>query len=129
MSNNTFRFSRYVALGAFTALAFGVTAHAGDNSTADGGVPKSVVNYSDLDLSRASDVRELYARLRTASGEVCSQYRDSSDLRMKRLYKACFRNALVRAVNSVDHEAVTAMLTEDRRIHLADRAAKAQSRT
>lgn len=128
-SHNTFRISRYVALGAFTALAFGVTAHADDTTTTIGGVPKAVVNYSDLDLSRASDARELYARLRTASDEVCSQYRDSSNLRMQRLYKSCFQNALVRAVNGLDHPTVTAMLTEDPRIRLASRSGKAQPRS
>ncbi|HEY0942391.1 MAG TPA: UrcA family protein [Steroidobacter sp.] len=128
-TRNTFRVSRYVALGAFTALAFGAAAHAGDKTTTDAGVPQTVVNYSDLDLSRASDVRELYSRLRSASDTVCSEYRDSSELRMHRLYRSCFQDALSRAVRSVDHPAVTAMLSGDRSIRVARHSGKGQSST
>ena len=88
-----------------------------------------VIKYSDLDLSRDSDVRELYARLRRASDEVCSQFRDSLELRNKRLYKSCFQDALTRAVDSVDHAAVPAMLAGARSIHIAGRNAKIQTST
>lgn len=128
-SHNAFRASRYVAFGAFTALAFGVTAHADDVTTTDNGVPRTVVDYSDLDLSRNSDVRELYSRLRSASDEVCAQYRDSSELRVKRMYKSCFQDALTRAVAGVDNAAVTAMLTGDPRIRIAGRGGKAPRST
>jgi UrcA family protein len=125
-TNNTFR---AIAFGALTALAVGATAHASDVTTTATGVRKTVINYSDLDLSRASDVRELYSRLQYAADQVCQQYSSSSDLRMQRLYRGCYQGALIRAVNSIDHDAVTAMLTQDRRIRLAVRNGKAGSST
>jgi hypothetical protein len=42
------------------------------------------------------------------------------------LYKACYEDTLARAVESLDHTAVTAMFASDERIHLAERRAKAR---
>lgn len=127
-SHKTFRVARHVVLGAITALTFGVAAHAGDQTT-ETGAHQTVIRYSDLDLSRDADVRELYSRLRRASDEVCSQYRNTLDLRTKRLYSACYQDTLARAVESVDHAAVTAMFAADDRVRVAGRGAKARAST
>lgn len=131
-SHNTFRVARYVALGAVTALTFSVAAQARDqarDTTTPTGAHQTVISYSDLDLSRDADVRELYARLRRASDEVCGQFRSSPELRTKRLYKSCFDDTLTRAVESVGHAAVTAMLAADGRVRVAGRDTKVHPST
>lgn len=127
-SHKTFRVARHVVLGAITALTFGVAAHAGDVTT-EAGTHKTVISFSDLDLSRDADVRTLYSRLRRASDEVCGQYRDSRDLRTKQIYKMCYQDTLARAVESVDHAAVTAMYAADERVRMANRGTKGQAST
>lgn len=122
-SPKTFNIARYVALGAFTALTFGVTAHAGEASV-QGDEHVAVIRYSDLDLSRADGVRALYTRLQRAAGSVCGEYRDTRDLRMKRQYAACYQDSLSRAVESVDHVAVTAMFAADHQFRVASHGAK-----
>ena len=127
-SHKTLDVARYVALGAITALTFSVAAHAGDATTAAGGL-KTVINYTDLDLSQDADVRELYSRLQRTSDKVCDQNRDGRDLRAKRLYNACYQDTLARAVESVGHAAVKAVYAEDDRIRMAGRGVKAQAST
>ena len=127
-SPKTLNVARYVALGAITALTFGVAAHAGDATTGTG-AHKTVIRYTDLDLSQDAGVRELYSRLQRASDQVCGQYRDSRDLRTKRLYNACYQDTLARAVDSVDHAAVTAMFAADDRVRMAGRGGKTQAST
>lgn len=122
-SHQTFNIARYVALGALTVLTFGVTAHAGE-ATAQSDEHSTVIRYSDLDLSRADGVRALYSRLQRAAGEVCGEYRDTRDLRMKRLYAACYQDSLARAVERVDHVAVTAMFAADHQFRVASHGAK-----
>lgn len=130
-SHYTFRVARYVAACAVTALSLSVTAHAGDTAETplDSRVHETVISYSDLDLSRDTDVHTLYTRLQRASDQVCGQYRDSRDLRTKQLYKMCFQDTLARAVDSVDNAAVTAMFAADDRVRVASRYFKAPTST
>ena len=123
-SHKTFRIARNVALSAVVALTFGVAAHAGD-SLDETSAHKTVIGYSDLDLSRNSDVRVLYGRLQRASDEVCNQFRHSPDLRTKRQYNACYQDALSRAVDSVGHASVKAMYEDH--IRMAGRDGKMQA--
>lgn len=123
-SHKTFRIARNVALSAVVALTFGVAAHAG-NATTQISAHQTVIGYSDLDLSQHSDVRVLYGRLQRASNEVCGQYRDSRDLRMKRQYSVCYQDALSRAVDSVGHASVKAMYEDH--IRMAGRDGKMQA--
>ncbi|HEY0684373.1 MAG TPA: UrcA family protein [Steroidobacter sp.] len=124
----TFRVARFAAIGAFAALSFGVTAQAGELST-EVGPAKTVIQYSDLDLSKEADVRALYSRLQRASARVCNQNSDIRDLRMKRLYSACYQETLERAVESVGHSALTAAFAADDQIRVAGRDDKAQAST
>lgn len=127
-SYQTFRIARYAAVSAVVALSFGVAAHAGDAMTQNG-AHQTVIHYSDLDLSQDADVRVLYSRLQRGSDEVCGQYRDARDLRTKRQYSACYQDTLARAVDSVDHAAVTAMFAADDRVRVAGRGIKARTST
>jgi UrcA family protein len=127
-SQKTFRVARNVAVGAIAALAFGVAAHAGDVTT---GAPahQTVIRYSDLDLSKDADVRTLYSRLQRASDRVCDQNSDGRDLRMRRVYDACYQDTLARAVESIGHSAVTAMYAADHNIRVAGRSGKVRAST
>lgn len=122
------RVARFVVAFGVAALSFGAaSAHASDQSDA---VPaKAVVDYTDLDLSKAADVRSLYARLQRASERVCGEYPDLRNLTMKRVYDACYQESLSRAVNAVNHSAVTAMFAADSRLKVAGRAAKVSANT
>ena len=124
----TVRVARLVAVGALTALSFGVTAHAGDLST-EVGPAKTVIGFSDLDLSKAADARVLYSRLQRASSHVCDSYSDIRDLRMKQLYAACYQDTLARAVEDVGNAAVKAEFAADDEIRVAEREGKALAST
>jgi UrcA family protein len=126
-SYKTFRIARCAALTAVAALTFGVAAHAGDTTAV--GVNKTVIRYTDLDLSQDADVRELYSRLQRGANEVCGQFRNARDLRTKRQYSACYQDTLGRAVDNVDHVAVTAMYAADDQIRVAGRGVKALTST
>lgn len=122
------RVARVVAVFGVAALTFGaVSANASDES--DAATATTVVDYSDLNLSNASDVRSLYARLQRASARVCDGYKDLNSLKMKRAYDVCYEDSLARAVNEVNHSAVTAMFAADSRIKMAGRAAKVSANT
>lgn len=120
--------ARFVAAFGVAALSFGAaSAHASDQGEAN--VAKAVVDYTDLDLSKQKDVRVLYARLQRASEQVCGDYKDLRNLTMKRAYDACYQRSLSRAVDAVNHSAVTAMFAADDRIKVAGRAAKVSAST
>ena len=122
------RVARYVVAFGVAALACGAaSAHPSAQSEAE--IAKAVVNYTDLDLSQEADVRSLYARLQRASERVCGDYKDLRSLAMKRSYDACYRQSLSRAVDAVNHSAVTAMFVADNRIKVAGRAPKVSANT
>ena len=122
------RVARVVAAFGVAALSFAAaSAQAGDQS--DAAVAKSVVNYTDLDLSNPADARSLYERLQRASARVCSDYKDLRSLAMKRAYDACYEKSLSRAVDEVNHTAVTAMFANDSRIKMAGRVSKVSANT
>lgn len=127
-SQKTFRVARYVAACAFTALAFGAAAHAGDApGTAE--VTKATVDYTDLDLSKQADAQTLYGRLQRASDRVCVQYKEQRDLRRMKLYNDCYQDALARAVDSVGHATVKAAYAADENVRIASRSMKSRAST
>jgi UrcA family protein len=122
------RVARVVAAFGVAALTFGaVSAQASDQG--DAATAKTVVNYTDLNLSNEADVRSLYARLQRASARVCGDYKDLRSLAMKRGYDACYSESLSRAVDEVNHTAVTAMFVADNRIKMAGRVSKVSANT
>ena len=122
------RVARFVVAFGVAALSCGAAlAHPADQG--DTAAAKAVVNYTDLDLSKESDVRSLYARLQRASERVCGDNRDLRNLSLKRVYDACYQESLSRAVDAVNHSAVTAMFAADSRIKVAGRVAKVSANT
>jgi UrcA family protein len=122
------RVARVVAAFGVAALTFGaVSAQASDQS--DAATAKTVVNYTDLNLSNEADVRSLYARLQRASARVCGDYKDLRSLAAKRSYNACYQESLARAVDEVNHSAVTAMFAAENRTKVAGRVGKVSANT
>lgn len=124
----TVRVARFVVAFGAAALSFGVaTAHA--DAITDAVPVKTVVDYADLDLSQDADVQALYTRLRKASERVCGDNKDLRNLRMKRLYDACYQDSLARAVDNVGHAAVKAVFAADESIKVAVRTSKTMARS
>lgn len=122
------RVARVVAAFGVAALSFGAASAQADDQS-DAAIAKTVVNYTDLDLSKQEDVRSLYARLQRASARVCGDYKDMRSLAMKRSYEACYEKSLSRAVDEVNHTAVTAMFANDSRTKMAGRVSKVSANT
>lgn len=63
------------------------------------------VSFSDLDLSSTSGVEALYMRLKAASEEACgpTNYREAGTLRQLVQNKACYDEALSKAVSKVNN--------------------------
>ena len=80
----------------------------------------AVVKYSDLDLSKTSDVQTLYSRLKEASEQVCYTYRDRT-LRMQQMLASCSHAALNRAVERVAEPKLTQLHAAEPRIRVARR--------
>lgn len=103
-----------LAIVAATLVADIASAKAHDAASA-------VVRYTDLDLTRSTDVTRLYARLRYASQKVCNSY-DSRELRTRDLHAACFDKALNSAVAEVNDARLTSLHAAEPRIKLARRS-------
>jgi UrcA family protein len=70
--------------------------------------PTVTVDYTQYDLNSAKDVDKLYARLRSASRRVCAPV-EGNEYKRGPVWRACFNEALGRAVSQINHEAVTAL--------------------
>jgi UrcA family protein len=124
------RVARFVTVLGVAALSFGAgAAQADDLSAAATDTAKTVVGYSDLNLSNDADARSLYERLQRASARVCGDYKDLRSLAAKRSYNACYQESLARAVDEVNHSAVTAMFAAENRTKVAGRVGKVSANT
>ena len=86
------------------AVALSSVANAKDINAA----PEVTVYYDEVKIASDSAASDLYRKLRTASREVCSQYR-GRELRHRAAYDACYSRALSNAVLHVNRSAVTAL--------------------
>jgi UrcA family protein len=77
------------------ALSFAALCPAEDNTV------QETVKYGDLDVSRATDAAQLYARIRIAAIDVCRSL-DHGDLGSKALSHRCVDQAITVAVAKVD---------------------------
>lgn len=121
------RVARFVVAFGVAALACGAATAAPASGRSQ--VGRTVVEYTDLDLAKDADVRSLYARLQRASARVCGKYTNLRSLAMKHAYDTCYEETLSRAVDTVNHSAVTAIFAADSRIKMAGRAAKVSANT
>jgi UrcA family protein len=74
----------------------------------DSDAPALAVEYSDLDLSSTSGAKALYSRLRGAARQVCADL-EGKDLKRRANWKACYDEAVARAVLQVNNDAVSAL--------------------
>lgn len=70
--------------------------------------PDVAVKYADLDLSRRSDVEQLYTRLQTAADEVCTSARPYELARFA-AHQRCVQAVLERSVSQVRSPALLAL--------------------
>ena len=67
-----------------------------------------IVSYSDLDIHSEAGAKELYVRLKRASKQACNvDFYMQSALGDLSKAKACYRDALDKAVASVDSDSLT----------------------
>jgi UrcA family protein len=67
-----------------------------------------LVRFADLDLEKSSGATVLYGRLQHAAKHVCRGY-PSLDLERPVVWSACYKNAVARAVQTVNHPSLTAV--------------------
>jgi UrcA family protein len=72
-----------------------------------------VVRYTDLDVATPSGAAKLYRRIATAARRVCPDA-DSRGLEDKMAAWSCRRQAMSRAIDSVDSPAVASLLKQAR---------------
>jgi UrcA family protein len=100
------------------ALAATCAAMSATVAVAETAPAQVTLQYSQAQLARISEARELYARLQTAARGVCRQI-SGTDLQSKRMRDDCYRDALAAAVADVNHIAVTALHNADAAVRLA----------
>lgn len=71
-------------------------------------VLSKTVTYDGRTLNSEQGARTLYARIRSAAGEVCSQY-ESPELSRRAIWQSCLHNAVDSAVLKVNSPMVSAM--------------------
>jgi UrcA family protein len=90
-------------------LAFGASAIAGKAQAADQMQSHTTtVRYGDLNLDSEQGAKLLYARIRSAAGDVCSSL-EGRNFTDKKLYQGCFDSAVASAVGQVNKASVTAL--------------------
>jgi UrcA family protein len=89
---------------AFGGAAIGARAQAGEPAQSY----TRIVSYGDLKLESDKGAKVLYARIRSAAGNVCSSL-EGRDLTEKKLWQGCFDKAVASAVGQVNKARVTAL--------------------
>ena len=93
------------------AIAGGLSlgAHAGEAQHPNEVTTSVRVSYADLDLSEAGGAQTLYARIKSAAREACGPEPAVLDLRDAAGYKACYEQAVAKAVNRVGSDQLNAL--------------------
>lgn len=76
-------------------------------------VPRIVVTFGDLDLSKPAGSTALYERIQSAAEIVC-RVNESRQLALIARSRACYRSAIDDAVAQIDHPRLTAL--HDRKV-------------
>ena len=111
MSHETTIKSRFITASILTAgylilsgAAMGDTAQAVAAPQYD----RAIVAFGDLNLDSQQGTKVLYARLRNGAEDVCSSF-EGRDLFFKRLWQACFDQAVAAAVAQVNRPSLTTL--------------------
>lgn len=81
-------------------------------TTVAGGSPASVVRFSDLNLNQPRDVARLVNRISAAANNVCGP-RSFGGFFPTADYKACYSDAVARAVARIDRPLVSAYFQQN----------------
>jgi UrcA family protein len=100
---------KIASIVAATLIAGGFGAGAGTAGAADG-VDRlnKTVAYGDLDIDTAAGAKILYARIRSAAGEVCAPF-EGDELARKVRWHSCYDHAVETAVADVNKPSLTAL--------------------
>jgi UrcA family protein len=100
---------RFLAISALALTFSGVGTMSRASGTEDT-VPAWKVSFADLDLSQMDGAKKLYQRLDFAARKVCAATEPSSDADLIRLqhWRTCTRDAVSRAVVTLDRTTLTA---------------------
>jgi UrcA family protein len=77
---------------------------------AEDGAPKTTVSFSDLDLSKPSDVQTLYARVQEAAAAVCDAELGAKKIASNGWRQQCVRSAVAGASRQVEDEWLAILL-------------------
>jgi UrcA family protein len=99
--------TRTLLLGIAGGLS--LAAHAGEAQHPNEVTTSVKVSYADLDISHAAGARTLYARIKSAAREACGPDPAILDLRDAASHRACYEQAVARAVNRVGSEQLQAL--------------------
>jgi UrcA family protein len=83
-------------------------------ATPDGQPRQQVVQFADLDVSRAQGITRLYQRIESAAHGVCKPSSDR-DLSQVARSRVCLEQAITRAVSKLDIPALTSYYLVKRR--------------
>ena len=95
-----------VVFSAYAPTSSAIIKHQSVKQAFETGAASVTVDFSDLDVARGEGVEVLYQRLRTAAKIVCGT-KDTRNLTDTQEWRACFKQALDRAVEQVDNERLT----------------------
>jgi UrcA family protein len=98
---------KLIAISLITAFGSGVGTLATAAPTGDEPLT-ATVKYSDLDLSQAAGVSQLYGRIRRAAETVCSPL-EGTGVAAAHNWAQCVDQAVTRAVASVNRPALAAL--------------------
>lgn len=114
MSHGTRVESQFLAASILAAsLLFLSSAAIGDTVQAAGTAQydQTIVAFGDLNLDSQQGTKALYLRLRNGAEDVCSSF-EGRDLFFKRLWQACFDQAVAAAVTRVNRPSLTTLHTQ-----------------
>jgi UrcA family protein len=112
MSHNTKIKSQFISAASSLAASFivfaGATMGGPVQAAEEAQYDRTVVAYGDLNLDSRQGTKVLYARLRNGAEDVCSSF-EGRDLFFKRLWQACFDQAVAAAVVQVNRPGLTTL--------------------
>jgi len=85
-------------------------------------VKTETVRYDDIRMTSPVGIAVLYGRLRGAADRACAAGESSQDLAQKARFKACYDDALARAVASVNNVQLTAYYASKRGTYIPSSA-------
>jgi UrcA family protein len=118
------------ALGLAALSLFAISANATTMTREHSSTPQVSVDFKDLDLSKHSDAKRLYQRLRLAASEVCVGYPHSTSALKKNTPRArCENAAVANAVETIGDPNLTALYQAKSDVKLAQSKRKIESNT